>query len=196
MPVCYGRGRGVSGVTSWVALWAEVWCSMPVCYGRGLGLIRVTSWVAFWTEDPPKGQHSRASYTLCTRWGSMPMRGGRGSGVIRLTSWVVLWTEDWLRMLVRYGTGCGVIGVTSWVAFWTEVLCVCWSNTSFLHESQHFIQHCLTPIIPPCIVNNPHCRMEAAKVIVRDLWAKGGATLQQVTAIVHGHLHVICEMPP
>ena len=61
---------------------------------------------------------------------------------------------------------CGVIGVTSWVPLWTSVLCVCWSDTGLLHESHQFIQHRQTPIIPPCIVNNPHCCMETPRVIV------------------------------
>ena len=53
MPIHYGRGGGVTGVTSWVALWIVGWCSMPLHCGRGCGVVRVTSWGALLTEHPP-----------------------------------------------------------------------------------------------------------------------------------------------
>ena len=51
MPVRYGRGCGVIGVTLFVALWTEDSCPMLVRCARGRGVSRVTSWVALWTED-------------------------------------------------------------------------------------------------------------------------------------------------
>ena len=78
MPMRYGRGRGISGVTFGVALWTVGWCSMPMRYGRGCGVTRVTSSVALWIED----------------WCRMPSCYGSGRGVIRVTCWLALWTED------------------------------------------------------------------------------------------------------
>ena len=49
------EGCRVIKLTSWVGLRTEDWCSMPVRYGRGWGVIGVISWMALWAEDPPKG---------------------------------------------------------------------------------------------------------------------------------------------
>ena len=76
------------------------------------------------------------------------------------------------------------------------MLCVCWTGNDVLHESHQFIQHGQTPIIPLCVVHNPHGWMKTPRLIVRYLWAYKGATHQQVTAILHGHPHVICKMAP
>ena len=49
MPLCRGRRSGFHRLTAWVVSCNEEWCSMPLRYGSGCGVIGVTSWLPLWT---------------------------------------------------------------------------------------------------------------------------------------------------